>query len=50
MESNPSWNGIDAVINNKVEVLPSDLFGTNPGTRVTEAIDLMRSLIQNAEQ
>ncbi|MBN2980907.1 ABC transporter substrate-binding protein [Cohnella algarum] len=46
MEKNAAWNGIDAVRNGRVDVLPSDLFGTNPGTRVTEAIDLLRGLFE----
>ncbi|WP_421617285.1 ABC transporter substrate-binding protein [Brevibacillus sp. TJ4] len=41
MQENAAWNSLDAVKNDRVEVLPSDLFGTNPGTRVTEAMDLM---------
>ena len=46
MEQNPSWNNLDAVKNNKIEVLPAELFGTNPGTEVVEAIKVMQELIQ----
>lgn len=38
MEQNPAWNSIDAVKNDKIMVLPPDLFGTNPGTRTAEAV------------
>lgn len=49
MERNPAWNSIDAVINKNVEVLPSDLFGTNPGTKVTDAIVLLQDMLKKAE-
>lgn len=45
MQDNQAWSSVRAVQNNQVEVLPSDLFGTNPGTRVTEALDLLHGLI-----
>lgn len=45
MEQNPSWNNLDAVKNNHIEVLPAQLFGTNPGTQVTEAIEVLQELI-----
>lgn len=41
MEKNPAWKNLDAVKNGNVVVLPSHLFGTNPGTGVTEALDVM---------
>jgi iron complex transport system substrate-binding protein len=46
MQQNAAWNSMDAVKNNKVEMLPADLFGTNPGTRVVEALDQMNKLLQ----
>jgi iron complex transport system substrate-binding protein len=46
MQQNAAWNSLDAVKENRVEVLPSDLFGTNPGTRVIEALDLLKKLLQ----
>ena len=49
MKQNPAWNKLDAVVKNKIEVLPADLFGTNPGTRVTDAIELLRDMFQNVE-
>ncbi len=45
MQDNPAWNSVKAVKQNHVEILPSDLFGTNPGTRVTEALDQMHQLL-----
>ncbi|MNB79575.1 High-affinity heme uptake system protein IsdE precursor [compost metagenome] len=50
MQQNAAWNSIDAVVHNRVHVLPSDLFGTNPGTRVTEALQLMVSLFAETVQ
>ncbi|MEI7025793.1 ABC transporter substrate-binding protein [Paenibacillus sp. y28] len=46
MQQNAAWNSLDAVKNNHVEVLPSDLFGTNPGTRIVDALDTMNKLLQ----
>lgn len=48
MRSNPAWSSIEAVKQNKVEVLPSELFGTSPGTRVIEALDIMHSKLEAA--
>ncbi|WP_046216108.1 ABC transporter substrate-binding protein [Paenibacillus wulumuqiensis] len=45
MQENQAWSSVSAVKNNRVDVLPSDLFGTNPGTRVDEALDLMHGLL-----
>lgn len=49
MEQNPSWNNLDAVKGGKIEILPADLFGTNPGSQVTEALDVLHSMIHDAE-
>ncbi|MFD1884156.1 ABC transporter substrate-binding protein [Paenibacillus wenxiniae] len=49
MQDNPAWSSVKAVKQNQVEVLPSDLFGTNPGTRVTEALDQMHHLLYPSE-
>ncbi|WP_339230832.1 ABC transporter substrate-binding protein [Oceanobacillus sp. FSL K6-2867] len=45
MEKNPAWNNLDAVKAGNIEVLPADLFGTNPGTRVMEAMELLEELL-----
>ncbi|WP_042170736.1 ABC transporter substrate-binding protein [Paenibacillus gorillae] len=50
MQGNAAWNGIDAVKNNQVEILPSELFGTNPGTRVIDALDDLHELVEKAKQ
>jgi len=42
MEKNAAWKNLDAVKNGKVIILPSHLFGTNPGTRVIEALETMK--------
>lgn len=41
MESSSAWSSIDAVKNNRIEVLPAELFGSNPGTRISESLDYM---------
>ncbi|MCI3923763.1 ABC transporter substrate-binding protein [Paenibacillus sp. TRM 82003] len=45
MEGNPAWNRLQAVRGGNIHVLPADLFGTNPGTRVTEAAKLLAELL-----
>ncbi|ARK22348.1 MULTISPECIES: ABC transporter substrate-binding protein [Sporosarcina] len=42
MLKNPAWKNLDAVKKGNVMVLPSHLFGTNPGTKVVEALDVMK--------
>ncbi|WP_027091537.1 ABC transporter substrate-binding protein [Cohnella thermotolerans] len=42
MQNNAAWKGVQAVKNGRVEVLPSDLFGSSPGSRIVEALRLMR--------
>ncbi|SFE98582.1 iron complex transport system substrate-binding protein [Paenibacillus algorifonticola] len=49
MRSNAAWNGLDAVKNNAIEVLPADLFGSNPGTRITDALTLMIEMLDGAK-
>ncbi len=46
MEGSPAWNSLSAVQEGRIHVLPADLFGTNPGTRVLEAIALLRELLE----
>ena len=45
MSQNSAWSSLDAVKQNRVEVLPADLFGSNPGTRVTESLDILHKLL-----
>lgn len=49
MKQNAGWSKLDAVKNNRFEILPPDLFGTNPGTRVVEALDYLDELFQDLE-
>ena len=42
MLKNPAWKNLDAVKAGNVIVLPSHLFGTNPGTKVVDALDVMK--------
>lgn len=46
METNSAWSSISAVKQKRIEVLPQDLFGTNPGARVIEALELMDRLLK----
>ncbi|MNI34730.1 High-affinity heme uptake system protein IsdE precursor [compost metagenome] len=49
MSQNAAWSSLDAVKLNRVEVLPADLFGTNPGTRVAESLDILNKLLQTVK-
>lgn len=50
MMKNEAWKNLDAVKQNRVVILPSDLFGSNPGTKVTEAMDFMYKSIQDVRK
>jgi len=41
MEASKAWSSIAAVQNNRIEILPAELFGSNPGTRIVESLDYM---------
>lgn len=41
MTSNPAWNQLSAVKNNKVFYLPSNLFLLNPGLQTPEAMEIL---------
>lgn len=41
MSENAAWKNLDAVKSGNVVVLPSHLFGSNPGTQVSEALQVM---------
>lgn len=49
MDKNPAWKNLDAVKNGKVTVLPSHLFGTNPGTKVADALQVMNDSLKEAK-
>jgi iron complex transport system substrate-binding protein len=46
MEGNPAWNSLAAVREGRIHTLPAELFGTNPGTRVMEALRLLEELLE----
>lgn len=41
MSENAAWKNLDAVKSGKIIVLPANLFGNNPGTKIIEALDYM---------
>ncbi|MGV6974852.1 ABC transporter substrate-binding protein [Bacillus toyonensis] len=50
MMKNEAWKNLDAVKQNRIVILPPDLFGSNPGTKVTEAMDFMYKSIQDVRK
>ncbi|WP_340084728.1 ABC transporter substrate-binding protein [Siminovitchia sp. FSL H7-0308] len=46
MKKNTGWNDLEAVKNDRFVILPSDLFGTNPGTRVTESLEFLQEIFK----
>lgn len=42
MQKNAAWKNLDAVKSGNVVVLPANLFGANPGTKVVEALEVMK--------
>ncbi|MEY8749491.1 ABC transporter substrate-binding protein [Alkalicoccobacillus gibsonii] len=50
MEQHAAWSQLTAVKEGRLNILPSELFGTNPGTRITESLDYMRSELEEASQ
>lgn len=49
MKKNAAWKNLDAVKNGNVVVLPSNLFGTNPGTKVVEALEVMKESLSKVK-
>ncbi|QFG00957.1 ABC transporter substrate-binding protein [Psychrobacillus glaciei] len=49
MAKNAAWKNLDAVKNGNVVVLPSNLFGTNPGTKVIEALEVMKESLASVK-
>ncbi|SDF46016.1 ABC transporter substrate-binding protein [Sporomusa acidovorans] len=45
LAKHPAWQGLKAVMNNRVHILPYHLFAVNPGTRVGEALVLLEQLV-----
>ncbi|ANN34188.1 iron-hydroxamate ABC transporter substrate-binding protein [Bacillus thuringiensis serovar coreanensis] len=50
MMKNEAWKNLEAVKQNRVVILPPDLFGSNPSTKVTEAMDFMYKSIQDVRK
>lgn len=50
MEQNAGWSKLSAVKNDLFIILPPDLFGTNPGTRVTESIDFLVNTFSDMDE
>ena len=50
MMKNEAWKNLEAVKQNRVVILPPNLFGSNPGTKVTEAMDFMYKSIQDVRK
>ena len=51
LKANPSWKSVNAIINDNLVFLPYELFGTNPGPRIVEALDFLKeSLIEVANK
>lgn len=50
MMKNEAWKNLEAVKQNRVVILPPDLFGSNPGTKVIEAMDFMYKSIQDVRK
>ncbi|AIF43074.1 ABC transporter substrate-binding protein [Virgibacillus sp. SK37] len=48
MNKNATWKNLDAVKNDQVIVLPSHLFGSNPGVKVAEALQTMQESLAEA--
>ncbi|SDZ35531.1 iron complex transport system substrate-binding protein [Evansella caseinilytica] len=50
MSANPAWNNLNAVKNNNIIVLPHELFGTNPGPRIVDALAFLKDSLDSLEQ
>lgn len=49
MSTNATWKNLAAVKNNQFYVLPADLFGNNPGTRIVESVQYMIEALENVK-
>ncbi|WP_420843755.1 ABC transporter substrate-binding protein [Listeria costaricensis] len=49
MKQNDAWNSTTAVKNDRIVVLPAELFGTNPGVRIDEALTYMADQINQVD-
>lgn len=50
MSNTAGWNELDAVQQDNFIILPAELFGTNPGTKVVDALDYLHELFIEAKE
>jgi len=50
MSNTAGWNELDAVKQDNFIILPADLFGTNPGTKVVNALDYLHELLIETQE
>ncbi|MEV3100232.1 ABC transporter substrate-binding protein [Paenibacillus larvae] len=48
MSKNAAWKNLKAVKEGSVIILPPDLFGSSPGTKITDALDFMSDNLKTA--
>ncbi|MBN3527591.1 ABC transporter substrate-binding protein [Paenibacillus apiarius] len=49
ISKNAAWSSMTAVKNENIVVLPSHLFGTNPGTKIADALNVLATHLKQAE-
>lgn len=49
ISKNAAWSNLKAVKNKQIIVLPSHLYGTNPGTKIGDALNVLATHLKNAE-
>ena len=50
LSTNPIWQNISAVKNNRVYQLPAPLFSVNPGTQVGESLQIIANYLYTKEK
>ncbi|MBM7838852.1 iron complex transport system substrate-binding protein [Alkalihalobacillus xiaoxiensis] len=50
MNQHAGWSQLPAVQEGRMHILPADLFGTNPGTRIIDALDYMYEKLKDVQQ
>jgi len=50
MANTAGWNELDAVQQDNFIILPAELFGTNPGTKVVDALDYLHELLIDTKE
>lgn len=49
MQNDPAWRALTAARDGRVHILPFDLFGANPGSRLGEALEHLASLLYDSQ-